>query len=296
MLPEKVTLVEVGPRDGFQNIKEFISTDVKLSVIDGLVKSGFKRIQVTSFVSPKAIPQMQDAKAVAAEVLAKYPEVDFSALVPNAFGARSAKEAGIKEISFVISASERHNMENVRRTVAESFEELKKIREEMKEMVIKLDIATAFGCPFLGKTPVENVLKMIETGLEIGVDRIFICDTIGVANPKQVEVVIKAIRAKYPELDFGLHLHDTRGMGVANVLTALQNGVTLFESAAGGLGGCPFAPGAAGNIASEDLVNMFNEMGIESGVNLDTLLDTVDIVKKEIKKDLTGHMSNICRA
>ena len=295
MLPEKVTLVEVGPRDGFQNIKEFIPTEIKLNIVDGLVKSGFKKIQVTSFVSPKAIAQMKDAKEIAAKVIAKYPEVQFSALVPNAYGARAAKDAGIKEITYVISASERHNMENVRRTVAESFQGLREIREEMPDMLIELDIATAFGCPFLGKTPIEDVLKMIDIALEIGVDGLVLCDTIGIANPLQTQEVIKSIRAEYPELEFGLHFHDTRGMGGANVYTALQNGVTWFESAIGGLGGCPFAPGAAGNIATEDLINMFNEVGIDSGVNLDYLLDTVEIVKSDIKKDLTGHMANICR-
>lgn len=292
---EKVNIIEVCPRDGFQNISEFIPTERKLQVIDMLVSAGFKRIQAASFVHPKAVPQMKDGEDVVKTVIEKYADVRFSALVPNLFGAKAAYEAGIREISYVISASEAHNKANVRRTIKDSFKELEEIRSGFKDFFIKVDIATAFGCPFLENISIEQILKMIEKSLEIGVDDIFLADTIGVANPKLIEETLDAVMDKYPNKEFGLHFHDTRGMGLANVLTSLKKGFITFESAAGGLGGCPFAPGAAGNIASEDLVNMVEQMGLSTGINLNKLLDTTDLIKKEIKMNLTSHMANICR-
>jgi hydroxymethylglutaryl-CoA lyase len=193
----------------------------------------------------------------------------------------------------VISASESHNKANIKRTIDESFEGLEKIRNEFKTLKIKLDIATAFGCPFEGKVPIENVLAMMERAYKMEIDGVCLCDTIGVANPVQVEEVLKAVREKYPDKEIGLHMHDTRGMGLANIVVALQNGLNLFESAAGGLGGCPFAPGAAGNIASEDLVNMLEEMGISTGIDLDKLVGVARLIREKIKPELTGHMVNV---
>ncbi|MBS7525135.1 hydroxymethylglutaryl-CoA lyase [Fusibacter paucivorans] len=290
-----VNIVEVCPRDGFQNLENFIPTSKKLEIIEGLIAAGFKKIQTTSFVHPKAVPQMRDAAEIAETVIPKYPEVTFTALVPNLHGAEAAYKAGIREISYVISASESHNRENVRRTIAESFEALADIRKRFADLIIKIDIATAFGCPFEGDVPVEKVCEMIDKAIEIGVDDIYLADTIGVANPAQMGNVLDVVAAKYPSVAFGLHLHDTRGMGLANVVVALQKGFDTFESAAGGLGGCPFAPGAAGNIATEDLVNMLEQMGYETGIALEQLLKTVDVIKADVKSDLTGHLANICR-
>jgi hydroxymethylglutaryl-CoA lyase len=295
MTNEYVKIIEVCPRDGFQNLDNFIPTAKKIEIIEGLIDAGFKKIQTTSFVHPKAIPQMRDAAEIAAIVIPQHPEVTFTALVPNLHGAEAAYAAGIREISYVISASESHNRENVRRTIAESFEALATIRNRFKDISIKIDIATAFGCPFEGDVPIQQVFRMIDQAIAIGVDDIFLADTIGVANPSQMGTVLDAVTAKYPEIAFGLHLHDTRGMGLANVVIALQKGITTFEAAAGGLGGCPFAPGAAGNIATEDLVNMLQQMDYETGVNLDRLLKTVDIIKADVKSNLTGHLANICR-
>lgn len=295
LLPKKAKIVEVGPRDGFQNLEEFIPTEVKLEVVDSMVEAGFKKIQVTSFVHPKAIPQMKDAADVAKTVVGKYKDVEFVALVPNFHGAKAAFEAGIGEVSCVISASESHNKANVKRTIDESFEGLEKIRNEFKTLKIKLDIATAFGCPFEGKVPVENVLVMMERAYGMGIDSVCLCDTIGVANPAQVEEVLKAVKAVYPDKEIGLHMHDTRGMGLANIVVALQNGFNLFESAAGGLGGCPFAPGAAGNISSEDLVNMLEEMGVSTGVDLEKSVSVARLIREKIKPELTGHMVNVCK-
>jgi len=291
----EVKIIEVAPRDGFQIIEKFIETEKKLKIIDMLINSGIQKMQVTSFVNPKAVPQMKDAREVVKKSIEKHPDFEFTALVPNYKGAELAIESGIKELSYVISASEAHNMENVRRTVEESFKELKRIREDFKSTKIKLDIATTFGCPFEGDIDINKVIKMIHTGLDMEIDEIFLADTIGVANPKQIKEVIKAVKKEFEEIDFGLHLHDTEGMGLANVYAASQLGINKFESAAGGLGGCPFAPGAAGNVATEDLVNMFNKMGVETNISLAELLETTDYIKENVKSNLSGHLSNVKR-
>lgn len=293
-LPTEVQIVEVGPRDGFQNIKEWIPTELKLEVITKLLEASLKNMEITSFVHPKAIPQMKDGKDVVKEVIDTYNDVEMVALVPNLFGAETAWNLGLKKITYVISASERHNMENVRRTIEKSFAELKSLKDRIPDLKIKLDIATVFGCPFLGVIPVEKVYQMIDNGLAIGVDEICLCDTIGIANPKQVNDILTKIKVRYPNQVLSLHLHDTRGMGLANTLVALENGITIFESAIGGLGGCPFAPGAAGNIATEDLVFMLEQMGIKTNINLPMLLETAQLVKSKINPNLTGHMVNVC--
>jgi hydroxymethylglutaryl-CoA lyase len=292
---KELYIIEVAPRDGFQIIEKFIETEKKLKTIDMLISSGIQKMQVTSFVNPKAVPQMKDAREVVKKSIEKYPDFEFTALIPNYKGAELAVEAGVKELSYVISASESHNMENVRRTVDESFEELKKIRENFKNIKIKLDIATTFGCPFERKIDVKKVLEMIDTGLDMEIDEIFLADTIGVANPRQIKEVISIVKKEFEEINFGLHLHDTEGMGLANVYAASQLGINKFESAAGGLGGCPFAPGAAGNVATEDLVNMFEKMGVKTNISLSKLLKTTDYIKGNIKSNLTGHLSNVRR-
>jgi hydroxymethylglutaryl-CoA lyase len=292
---KELYIIEVAPRDGFQIIEKFIETEKKLKTIDMLISSGIQKMQVTSFVNPKAVPQMKDAREVVKKSIEKYPDFEFTALIPNYKGAELAVEAGVKELSYVISASESHNMENVRRTVDESFEELKKIRENFKNIKIKLDIATTFGCPFERTIDVKKVLEMIDTGLDMEIDEIFLADTIGVANPRQIKEVISIVKKEFEEINFGLHLHDTEGMGLANVYAASQLGINKFESAAGGLGGCPFAPGAAGNVATEDLVNMFEKMGVKTNISLSKLLKTTDYIKGNIKSNLTGHLSNVRR-
>ncbi len=294
-LPQSVQIIEVGPRDGFQSIKEWIPTELKLQIIDDLIKSNFKKIEITSFVHPKAIPQMKDAKEIVRFLHQKYKnsDVDFVALVPNLFGAKAAYEAGIKEVTYVISASEAHNRANVKRTPEESFEELTELRNSLPDLRINLAIATVFGCPYEGDIAIDQVKWMIKKALHVEVESITLADTIGVANPLQMYTVLTNLKKDFKEVDFALHLHDTRGMGLANVLMALECGVSKFESALGGLGGCPFAPGAAGNIASEDLVNMLENMGIKTGVDLTKLLDTVKIVKNNIKPILTSHMAYV---
>lgn len=272
-----VQLVEVGPRDGFQSIKTFIPTEKKIDLVKTLLAAGIRRMEVTSFVSPKAIPQMADAREVVAAVKAERVEgLQLTALVPNAFGARAALEMELDAVNFVLSVSETHNRENVRRTVDESFAELAKIAEEYaaaeKAPRILLSLATTFGCPFEGPQPVSRVADMVHRATDLGVTRIIFADTIGVADPLQMETFWEDILPVLPEdLELSLHLHDTRGLGLANVYAALRFPVHSLEASFGGFGGCPFAPGAAGNIATEDLVNMLERMGISTGVDVETL-------------------------
>lgn len=292
-LPNQVKIVEVGPRDGFQNIKTFIPTEIKKNVIEGMVAAGVKTMEVTSFVHPKAIPQMADAAEVAKGVVENYKDRSFSglALVPNLTGAKKAYECGLRDISYVISASEAHNLANINRTREQSLTDLASIITEVPGLGVSLDVATSFGCPLGGKVEEERVLSLIESALNLGVKSVVLCDTIGVANPKKVYELAKTVQKVFPGMSFGLHLHDTRGMGLANTLAGLDAGITTFETSIGGLGGCPFAPGAAGNTATEDLVNMFHDMGISTGIDLSQYLAVVQIVRDHIQGVLTGHMA-----
>ena len=293
-LPLKVDIVEVGPRDGFQNLKDWIPTEVKIQEIEKLIASGIKAMEVTSFVHPKAVPQMADAKEVASAIAERYADkVRLIALVPNAKGAENAEKCRIRNITYVISASQAHNQANVNRTIQESLDDLKGLAGKFPDLSIRLDIATAFGCPFDGKVSEEQVFSLADQALEAGVKGIILCDTIGTAGPRQVAELSRMAKERY-SVPIGLHLHDTRGMGLANILAGLQQGITIFETAAGGLGGCPFAPGAAGNTATEDLLNMLGTLQIETGVDLDKYMEAVSYIKENIHPKLTGHMINVC--
>lgn len=292
-MEKKVKVVEIGPRDGFQNVKEFIPTEIKLNIIDRLVQSGYRKIQITSFVSPKAIPQMRDAKEVTEAVLGKYDDVDFFALVPNFYGAKSAVEAGLREINPVISLSVTHNQANVKRTHEQSIEELKKIRHTYPDLKLTQDIATVFGCPFEGEMPVEALLELIGKLRGIGIHAFTLCDTVGLAYPSLVEKVFRAVKKEFPEDEFNVHIHDTRNMGILNSYVALKHGADSVQAAVGGLGGCPFAPGASGNTSSEDLVYMLNKSGYETGIDFDRLLETAKYTKQVIDGNFSGHQINI---
>jgi len=270
---KKVELYEVGPRDGFQNVPVYIPLETKMRVVDGLVEAGMKHIQVTSFVSPKAIPQMKDARALASMCLEKHPDVDFFALVPNARGAQAARESGIRWVSYVVSLSESHNKANIRRTHEDSYAELGAIMEADPDLGICLDLATSFGCPFEGAKQAEDVVPFLKPYVASGIRTVNLCDTIGVANPAQVRRTIDAVRREYPELDLQIHIHDTRNMGMVNTLAAIEHGVDKVQSTLGGLGGCPFAPGASGNLATEDLAFMLSEMGFELDVDVRKMVD-----------------------
>lgn len=290
---KKVDLIEIGPRDGFQNVKEFIPTDVKLNIIDGIVRSGYKKVQVTSFVSPKAIPQMKDASEVASTAIEKYPNVNFFALVPNYYGANAAVKAGLKEITPVMSLSETHNLENVRRTREQSIEEISRIRHDFPDVKITQDIATVFGCPFEGEMAIDELLKLIVKLNDIGINAFTLCDTIGVAYPSLVEKVFTTVKNSFPNVEFNAHFHDTRNMGILNSYMAILSGVDGIQSTVGGLGGCPFAPGASGNTSSEDLVYMLEKTGFDTGIDFKILLETAKYEKEHVNGDFSGHQINI---
>ncbi|MBQ9663420.1 MAG: hydroxymethylglutaryl-CoA lyase [Oscillospiraceae bacterium] len=293
---KKVNVVEIGPRDGFQSVKEFIPTEVKLNIIDGIIDAGYKKVQITSFVSPKAIPQMRDAREVTEHVLEKYDGkgVEFFALVPNFYGANAAVEAGLKEITPVMSLSESHNKNNVRRTCQESLDELKKIRDAFPDVKITQDIATVFGCPFEGEMKsMDPLLSLLEKMRAIGIHAFTLCDTVGYAWPTLVEEVFTTVKKEFPEDEFNVHIHDTRNMGIVNSLTAINCGADSVQAAIAGLGGCPFAPGATGNTSSEDLVYMLNKCGYDTGIDFDKLLQTAKYAKANIDGNFSGHHINI---
>jgi len=290
---KSIEIFEIGPRDGFQSVHTYIPLETKLSVIEKIIEAGVKSIQVTSFVSPKAIPQMRDAKELAKFCIGKYPNIKFSALVPNLFGANMAAESGLKEISYVVSLSESHNRANIRRSHEESFEELLKILSALPQMNICLDLATAFGCPFEGKKTSEEVAAFLKPYVDLGIKTVNLCDTIGVANPAQVRETIAVLNDTYPDLTLQIHIHDTRNMGMVNTLAAIEAGIKTTQSTLGGLGGCPFAPGASGNLATEDLVHMLCEMGYNTGINEQKLIDAAKYESTVIDGIYSGHLYRI---
>ncbi|MEA4816447.1 MAG: hydroxymethylglutaryl-CoA lyase [Lachnospiraceae bacterium] len=294
-MPRKIEFVEVGTRDGFQNVTDFIPTEIKIETLERLIDSGVKTIQFSSFVSPKAIPQLRDAEIIAKETLSRHPEVSFMALVPNLKGAQNANASGVKKVNYVISVSESHNKANVNRTVDESFAELKKIIDEFGKDFVTLDAATAFGCPFEGYTTYKSLKEFILRGVALGINEFCIADTIGVATPNQVREYMSNLLKDFPDKKFGVHIHDTRNMGMVNNLVAIEAGVYMIQASIGGLGGCPFAPGATGNTSSEDLIYMLNKMGYDTGIDSDKIIETAKFVKDNVNGNFSGHHINITR-
>jgi len=295
-LPDSVRIVEVAPRDGFQNTRAFIPTGRKVHIIENLLEAGLKEMQIGSFVSARAIPQMKDANDVVTTILSRHDADGLSVLVPNMNGARRAADAGIGEITYVISVTEPHNRANVKRGVAESFDELRGIiaSPEFRFRRIKLDLATAFGCPFEGRTPQSLVLERVAAAREMGIRDICLCDTIGTATPKQTRDLLELLGGSCPEVTFRAHFHDTRGAGIANSLTAIDAGVRIIETSAAGIGGCPFAPGAAGNTATEDLVFVLDAMGVNTGIDLSKLIRAAkDLVRQIEDPGASGHLIHL---
>ena len=285
-------VVEVGPRDGFQNIKEFIPTEIKRRVIEAALDAGIKDIEITSFVSPKAIPQMADAASLAKEVVAsRGGGARLIGLVPNLRGGRTAAECGVKTVTYVVSASEAHNMANVRQPVADSMAGLKSLIRELPELEVRLDIATSFGCPYQGRVPEDAVMALAKEAVAAGVKELVLCDTIGLAAPAGVlSLSLKALALGVP---VALHLHDTRGLGLVNAMAGLDAGVSVFEASVAGLGGCPFAPGATGNTATEDLLNLFGQLGIETGVSQEAYMKAVSLIIERVMPSAGGHMAKV---
>jgi hydroxymethylglutaryl-CoA lyase len=271
-LPHQISLREVGPRDGLQN-EDPVPTQAKIALIDRLSATGVSRIEAVSFVRPEAIPQMADADEVW-NGIDRAAAVRYSALVPNLRGARRALAAGLSEIEAVVSASDTHNRKNVRRSTAESLDDIAVIIDEAHRQGVpcQVIISTAWGCPYEGDVPVSRVVEVAGRAVADGADSISFGDTTGMATPTRVWSLVGEFRSAYPDTALNLHFHNTRGTGLANVLAALELGVADFDASVGGLGGCPYAPGATGNIATEELVHMVEDMGIGTGVNLEAMI------------------------
>ncbi|MBW8806879.1 MAG: hydroxymethylglutaryl-CoA lyase [Catenulispora sp. 13_1_20CM_3_70_7] len=289
-LPTALSLREVGPRDGLQN-EDPVSTETKIELIDRLSATGVSRIEAVSFVHPKAIPQMADAAEVAAQ-MTRSSGVRYSALVPNLKGAERALDAGFQEIEVVVSASDTHNKKNLNRGTAESLDDIAAIIDlaHGRDATVQVIVSTAWGCPYEGDVPTERVLWVAGTAVAHGADSLSYGDTTGMATPTRVTRLIGETRSAHPELPLNLHFHNTRGTGLANVLAALQLGVTDFDASVGGLGGCPYAPGASGNIATEELVHMVEDMGIDTGVDLEALLETAAYAERAVGRTLPSQV------
>jgi hydroxymethylglutaryl-CoA lyase len=287
----RVTICEVGTRDGFQIEPEFIATDQKIEVVNLLAAAGVPRIEVTSFVSPKAVPQLSDAEAVMAGIHRR-PGTRYAALVPNEKGAARAVDAGVDVIHTVVSASESHNLANVNMTIAESVDRLRAVGQLAARAGVPLQcgISTSFGCPFEGDVPVDRLERLVASLVDLGAHGIGLADTTGMANPRQVTAVLARLRPRFPGIEWTLHTHDTRAMAIPNILAALEHGVTHFDASIGGLGGCPFAPGASGNVCTEDLVHCLHAMGLDTGIDLDRLVAVSRRVEQIVGRPLPGQI------
>lgn len=277
-LPKKVTIIEVGPRDGLQNEKSFIPTEIKKQFISSLKNAGIKEMELTSFVSPKWVPQMSDASEIVADCLDS--ESRNIVLAPNQRGIDRVLETNCKAVAVFVGVSNTFNKKNINKTSAESLNELKPILRKLKEQqfFIRACISTSFYCPYEGKINEEEVIELCSEFVHAGVDELSVADTIGMASPNESYSLFSKLKVAFPDTLLTAHFHDTRKMALTNIFAALQAGIDRFDTSAGGLGGCPFAPGASGNVATEDVVYMLDRMEIETGIDLNKLVTAVDIV------------------
>ncbi|WP_176738737.1 hydroxymethylglutaryl-CoA lyase [Micromonospora pallida] len=285
-MPDFVSIREVGPRDGLQN-EEPIPTDAKVRLLDALSSTGVRRIEAVSFVHPKAIPQMADADEVWQRV-ARAPGVRYSALVPNSRGAQRALDAGFGEIEVVVSVSDTHNRRNVNRSTGESLDDIAELIDLLHGAGAQAEVvvATSFGCPYEGDVDPRRVAAIIDRVVADGADRVAFGDTTGMATPRRVRELLTEVRDRHAHIPVLLHFHNTRGTALANMLTALDLGVTEFDTSVGGLGGCPYAPGASGNLATEEAVHMLHDMGIDTGIDLDALLEVAELAERLVGRQL----------
>ena len=285
--PKKVKIKEVGPRDGLQNEPVWIATEDKITWINQLSRTGLSYIEITSFVHPKWIPALRDAIDVA-KGIDRLKGVTYAALVPNQRGLENALEGGINEACVFMSASETHNRKNINKSTSESLHILKQVNNDAQKanLTTRAYLSTVFGCPYEKDVPIEQVIRLSEALFEFGISELSLGDTIGAANPAQVETVLEALLARFPANQIALHFHDTRGTALANMVTALQMGITAFDGSAGGLGGCPYAPGSSGNAATEDIVYMLEQMDIKTNVKLEKLLSAAKWIEEKMGKPL----------
>ncbi|UQD52635.1 hydroxymethylglutaryl-CoA lyase [Bacillus methanolicus] len=281
-LPEHVTIIEVGPRDGLQNENNFIPTDAKKKFINALRLAGLKEMELTSFVSPKWVPQMSDAAEIAEECLDDGTRN--IVLAPNRKGIDRVYMTGCKAVALFVGVSNSFNQKNINKTTKESMEEAKPIIKELKEKgyFVRACISTAFYCPYEGKISEEDTIKLCEEFVASGADELSVADTIGMAAPHESYSLFSKLKKTFPETLLTAHFHDTRKMALTNIFAAMQAGISRFDTSAGGLGGCPFAPGAAGNAATEDVVFMLERMGIRTGIDLEKLLHAIEVVQPHL--------------
>ncbi|WP_108669256.1 hydroxymethylglutaryl-CoA lyase [Peribacillus acanthi] len=291
---KKIIIKEVGPRDGLQNEKVMIETEDKISWIDSLSKTGLSYIEVTSFVHPKWIPQLADALQVA-KGFHKEEQVTYAALVPNMKGLETALTTNLDELSVFMSASESHNLKNINKSIQDTFPVINEVVNGILEngKTARGYVSTVFGCPYEGKVNLESVISVCDTLFDQGIHEISLGDTIGVANPRQVEEVLSVLLKRYDAGRLALHFHDTRGMALANIVKSIEMGITIFDSSLGGLGGCPYAPGASGNVATDDLVHMLHEMGYETGVDESKLIESAMTIQSKLLKPLNSHTMHV---
>lgn len=288
-LPKKVSIYEVGPRDGLQNETAVVPTESKLRLIEGLADAGLRRIEITSFVSPKWIPPLADSREVASRV-ERREGVTYSALVPNAKGLEGARAAAMEEIAVFLSASETHNQKNVNKTIDETFAAFEEVIPPALEagMRVRGYVSTVWGCPYEGEVDAERSLAITKRLLDMGCYQVSLGDTIGVGTPGQTERILDRFAEEIPLEKLALHFHDTRGTALANALVGLAKGITTLDASVGGLGGCPYAPGASGNLATEDLVYMLDGLGIDHGVDLEKLVDVAELAQSLVGRELPG--------
>jgi len=272
--PKRIYIQEVVTRDGLQAESAFVPTEQKIALINRLSRTGYAKIEVSSFTSPKAIPMLADAEAVM-QGIDRVPGVEYTVLIPNLKGAERALSVGVDEFNLVMSVSEAHNQANLKMSCEDSFKGLTSVIDLAHDnnTAVNISLSTSFGCPMSGITSLAELMHWVDRFAATGIRGITICDTTGMANPAQVQSVCEAVQAKYPKLQWTLHFHNTRGMGLANALAAVNSGIDRFDSSLGGLGGCPYAPGATGNICTEELVHMLDLMGFNTNMQIDRLLD-----------------------
>jgi len=286
--PDSVQIYEVGPRDGLQNEPAPVPTDVKVEFVDRLTAAGLPYIEVSSFVHPRWIPQLADAEDVLTRIR-RADGVRYAALVPNQRGLERAREVALADVAVFVSSSETHNQKNLNRSIDESLENIADVMAGLPDDAwTRGYVSMVFGCPYEGEIPVGDVIRVATRLLELGVDQISLGDTVGYGSPRDVRDRMADIATAVPLDKVALHFHDTRGTALANIVAGLDAGVRIYDGAVGGLGGCPYAPGASGNVATEDLVQMLHAMGIETGVDLDALVDAAAFIETHLKKQLPG--------
>lgn len=294
-LPKKATIIEVGPRDGLQNEKLQVETEDKLTFIKALQKAGIQEMELSSFVSPKWVPQMADAK----EIVEKSPKIGKQyVLTPNAKGVELALEAGAKSVAFFVGASNTFNKKNINQTTAESMEAIAPLIQKLKkqDVYIRACISTAFYCPYEGKVQPDAVIQLCKQFVEFGADELSVADTIGKANPVESYELFLALKKELPNTPLTAHFHDTRKLALANIFASLQAGVNRFDTSAGGLGGCPFAPGATGNVATEDVVHLLDSLGIETGIDVDKVCEAVTYIEPHVSRPIETGMYKLYKA